>query len=421
MASKAPPSVRYKNPGAQKFGPVAMRFRYVKVHKLGSGHTIVEFPSMVIGAAAMFYLLYTKYVGMTIGDALAKWGGQNNTNDYIRMIETKTHWTRDDFLTKGLFEEEYLAIEWGKAQAWHEAGQKYPMTDAEWSEAHELFMDVARGEKLPASSRPKRDEALMDRFAASCEKDRGQIEVAGPGSNPRMLEWYEKAGHPEITNDSTPNCAAAMCCWLQEADCANPKTLGARDFEEYGIELPEPEEDCIGVMWRNSPSSWEGHVGRVVKWDDKYVWMYGANQWNAKRQASCEVNVSKFPRSKFTAFRRPIPAVRSVPEIMNTKSMRRKVIGAVGTFGMLVYSTWNAIAHIAVGVAEGAADLIGTLPETADTVTTTVRSGETLAGTLGVPWPFVLTLFILFCSIVYNGKDTFKRLRNVNPWAEDPA
>jgi hypothetical protein len=67
---------------------------------------------------------------------------------------------------------------------------------------------------------------------------------------------------------------------------------------------------------RRGNSSWEGHVGFVVKFDKDYVWMLGGNQGD-------RVSVAKFPRSKFIGFSAPKASEMDVTPMALVSSSRR--------------------------------------------------------------------------------------------------
>lgn len=420
VAVKLPASIRHRNPGAMGLGAIAKRFGAVKASKLSDGesNTIALFPTTEDGAAALFALLASKtYYGKTIAEAIAVWSGAKNPkrrnatmrlNAYLADIEAETEWTREDYLDDDILGHPETAIPFAKAMAKHEAGQAYPFSDTQWLAAYEKSKDksvkVAKAAPVPND--------LLAALAKAADADMGQKEIPGKGANPRMLEWYAKAGHPEIKSDEVANCAAAMCCWLEEAGCANPKTLAARDFLEYGAKISEPCENCIVVFWREDPRSWKGHVARVVRWDAKTVWVRGANQGNA-------VNERAFPRSTVLGYRLPLPAKRSATEIVTNPSVQRKLTGGGAALGLFLYNCWNTLAGWASAGAQAAGELVGILPETANTVTSTVGAGKQLAATGGVAWPEVLTFLILVCAIGGGLYATVQRLRTVNPWATE--
>lgn len=134
-----PASIRNNNPGAQYPGPSAKRFGAIGFETLRSKdgeHKIATFPSAVQGAAAMFDLLYRKYTGITIEKAITRWCGAFYVSTYLKVLEEKAGVKRSDTLTKDLLRDPEKAIALAKAMAWQEAGKEYPMTDAEWRQAH---------------------------------------------------------------------------------------------------------------------------------------------------------------------------------------------------------------------------------------------------------------------------------------------
>ena len=107
----------------------------------------------------------------------------------------------------------------------------------------------------------------------------GEKEIAGKLDNPKIIELYADAGHDEIQHDEVPWCAAFVGACLARANLPNTGTLLALDYKNYGVptEGNQPELYCIGVKTRGS-STWEGHVGFVVAFDDDTVSLLGGNQ-----------------------------------------------------------------------------------------------------------------------------------------------
>ena len=165
-----PASVRHRNPGAMGLGKSAKLFGATKVTTLndGYGNTIATFPTMVDGAGAMWHLLRTgSYFGMTIWQALYRWGGgealakagkaqlaRERTDGYAASIERYSRFRRDDKITAEWLEDPVKAIAFGKAMARHAAGHEDPMTAAQWYEAPAHFMTaLARGRAPRAPAR----------------------------------------------------------------------------------------------------------------------------------------------------------------------------------------------------------------------------------------------------------------------------
>jgi uncharacterized protein (TIGR02594 family) len=132
----------------------------------------------------------------------------------------------------------------------------------------------------------------------------GTREWAGKRNNPRVMDYYTDAGHPEIRSDEVSWCAAFVCAMLERSGISSPKTLAARGFLTWGREVAKPYPGCVVVFWRGSPKSWQGHVGFWVGETDTHVLCLGGNQ-------SDGVNVARFKKSQVLGYREQRPIVTS--------------------------------------------------------------------------------------------------------------
>lgn len=64
--------------------------------------------------------------------------------------------------------------------------------------------------------------------------------------------------------------------------------------QEFGVPLDDPCYGAVVDFWRGSPTSWKGHVGFIVGWDDDYIYCLGGNQ-------SDSVTISKISRDRIRA------------------------------------------------------------------------------------------------------------------------
>jgi murein L,D-transpeptidase YcbB/YkuD len=138
-------SIRYNNPGAM-WGGNALAKKWgatnnVVLHDgLGQGNTIAVFPDVVHGACAQFDLWRTSanYKNKTLSRAIQVWSGGNSWQGYVKFLEAHDAGLADNTV----IDEAFLSSEHGwqlmKAQAWNEAGQEYPMTDAQWQQAQKI-------------------------------------------------------------------------------------------------------------------------------------------------------------------------------------------------------------------------------------------------------------------------------------------
>lgn len=151
-----PASIRNHNPGAMYPGPSAKRFGSASFETLRSKdgvHKIATFPTHQHGAAAMFHLLSTRYVGLPIDKAIAKWCGGYYVSTYLKVLEQKSGVKASDTLTLAMLRDHAVAVPIARAMAWQEAGRDYPLSEQEWVEAH----GMAFGDAMAPAFSPGND------------------------------------------------------------------------------------------------------------------------------------------------------------------------------------------------------------------------------------------------------------------------
>jgi hypothetical protein len=142
---REPASIRYNNPGAMWGGSgLAKKWGAVQTVGLndgmGQGNNIAVFPTKVKGAAAQFDLWHSskRYNKKRLQDAIHTWSGGNWVTSYVKFLTDRC----PGLTSNTIIDDDFLRSERGlammKAQAWHEAGKPYPMTDAEWREAQAM-------------------------------------------------------------------------------------------------------------------------------------------------------------------------------------------------------------------------------------------------------------------------------------------
>ena len=133
--------------------------------------------------------------------------------------------------------------------------------------------------------------------------EQGVTEIAGPEHNPRILDYFKRAGRGDVTNDETSWCGAFVGACLAHAGLPIPPTedrLLARAYLKIGTEISEPRTGAIVVFRRDDAGPWAGHVGFVTGWTELHIATLSGNQANA-------VNVRHYPRSDVLGFRWPEP------------------------------------------------------------------------------------------------------------------
>jgi uncharacterized protein (TIGR02594 family) len=131
----------------------------------------------------------------------------------------------------------------------------------------------------------------------------GVKEIIGNEDNPKIVNYAKEAGFKNISDDETPWCSIFVnwCCLkagLQRTNRAN-----ARSWLSVGKPVDNPVPGDIVVFWRESLSSWKGHVGIFFGYskDKRLVYVLGGNQKNC-------VSVQGYDASKVLGFRQLAPS-----------------------------------------------------------------------------------------------------------------
>jgi hypothetical protein len=133
-------------------GPVSKKWGATKGESLndgtGQGNKIAYFPTFVAGICAQIDLWRgPRYRNKTFASAIAVWSGGNHVESYIKFVLDRVPGMKRDTVISDSFLNSPMGIGFLKAQAWHEAGQKYPAPDADFVEAQKIVF----GGKKPAT------------------------------------------------------------------------------------------------------------------------------------------------------------------------------------------------------------------------------------------------------------------------------
>lgn len=126
----------------------------------------------------------------------------------------------------------------------------------------------------------------------------GIQEIVGENDNVEVLKYFREIGFKDSSlKDETAWCSAfanwiAMKCGLERSG-----KLNARSWLDVGYTITVPEPGDIVVFWRESPSSWKGHVAFFINKMDDLIYVFGGNQ-NNKSQ------ISPYPESSVLGYRR---------------------------------------------------------------------------------------------------------------------
>lgn len=159
--AKEPASIRYKNPGAM-WGGNAISRKWGEQGNVslndgtGQGNKIAVFPDYVHGICAQIDLWRTpRYKNKKFKDAIRVWSGGNSVEQYIAFVLARVPGMTRDTIISDAFLNSSMGIAFLKAQAWHEAGKKYPAPDQDWIIAQQRVFG-----KPVSTVTPKPNEAV---------------------------------------------------------------------------------------------------------------------------------------------------------------------------------------------------------------------------------------------------------------------
>lgn len=127
----------------------------------------------------------------------------------------------------------------------------------------------------------------------------GIREFSGKHSNsPSIIKWL-RALIPHADNDEIDWCSAFTADVVRaalEIEKLPQISAAARSWLDYGFSTQEPKAGDIVVFWRESPTSWKGHVGIFIRHSPTSVWVLGGNQSNA-------VTIAPYDKNKVLGYR----------------------------------------------------------------------------------------------------------------------
>ena len=159
-----PASIRYKNPGAMWGSALAIKWGASKQavslnDGTGQGNNIAVFPTYVQGICAQLDLWRTSkhYKNKSFADAIAIWSGGNHVESYIKFVLARVPGMTRNTVMDDAFWRSSMGIAFLKAQAWHEAGKRYPAPDADWIEAQRrVFGESEKPKRQPDDPGPEK-------------------------------------------------------------------------------------------------------------------------------------------------------------------------------------------------------------------------------------------------------------------------
>lgn len=131
----------------------------------------------------------------------------------------------------------------------------------------------------------------------------GTREVPGKEHNPFIVRW-SRAILSWVSTDEVAWCSSFANHCAAEAGYERSGSLAARSWLSTGVptHLDHARPGDVVILWRVSPSSWEGHVAFLDHYNKSrgLLYLLGGNQNNA-------VNITAYPVSQLLGIRRLRP------------------------------------------------------------------------------------------------------------------
>jgi len=127
----------------------------------------------------------------------------------------------------------------------------------------------------------------------------GQKAVPGNASNPLVVGFFQKAGHPEIASDEIPWCSAFLNAICAQIGAPQSRSLLASSWLKVGRGVAAPAFGDVVVFDWSKIGQTGGHVGIVISCFPGIVYVLGGNQDN-------EVEIAAFQTRAVAGYRRII-------------------------------------------------------------------------------------------------------------------
>lgn len=196
--AKVPASIRYKNPGAMWGSPLAKKWGSTKTVALkdgtGQGNNIAVFDTWVQGICAQLDLWRTSkhYRNKQFKDAIKIWSGGNHVEAYIKFVLDRIPGMTRNTVMDDAFWRSEMGIAFLKAQAWHEAGRRYPAPEADWIEAQRRVFAGAVPTKKKAPKPPAIDDTSVVSVDGTTNTKSNEIEASATRDTEHSGSWLRR-------------------------------------------------------------------------------------------------------------------------------------------------------------------------------------------------------------------------------------
>lgn len=138
----------------------------------------------------------------------------------------------------------------------------------------------------------------MNSILSTALSQYGVKEISGAKDHPQIINYFTSMGFNKTKfKDETAWCSAFANWVAKQAGYEYTNKLTARSWLTVGQSTEKPQTGDVVVLWRESPNSWKGHVGFLVKQSKRYVYLLGGNQGNS-------VSIKAYPKNRVLDYRK---------------------------------------------------------------------------------------------------------------------
>lgn len=126
----------------------------------------------------------------------------------------------------------------------------------------------------------------------------GLQEIVGEKDNPVIVNWFNQLGfNGKKMKDETAWCSLFVNIVAMIVGVEYTGKLDARSWLKVGEKIENPKKGDVVIFWRESPTSWKGHVAFYDHETSNQVYVLGGNQNN-------KVCVKPYPKKRVLGYRR---------------------------------------------------------------------------------------------------------------------
>ncbi|MDB0603185.1 TIGR02594 family protein [Tenacibaculum maritimum] len=125
----------------------------------------------------------------------------------------------------------------------------------------------------------------------------GIKEIVGNTHNKEVLKYFQEIGHSWVKDDETAWCSAFVNWVAKQVGANYTGKLNARSWLKIGKKVDVPQIGDVVVFWRQSPTSWKGHVAFFIRETTDLIYVLGGNQQN-------QVKITAYPKNRLLEYRR---------------------------------------------------------------------------------------------------------------------